>query len=757
MVKTTIAEVKGMTCASCAISVKKAIKNTPGVIETSVNLATNKATISYDPAIVSLEVIFKNVSKTGYSLGFEIEKEDSELKSSKIRLIASLIFLIPLTLIMIPEMMGKLMIPYMDLIDLAISFVLIFVIGFPIVRRAIKSLLHGNTNMDLLITLGTFASFATGVMKVLGVQTANFAFVGGMIMFFNILGKYLEALAKGRASRAIKSLLELSAKTARIIVDGKEVEVEVNALDVGDIMVVRPGEKIPTDGLIVEGETIVDESMATGESMPVTKGVNEEVIGGTVNQLGAVRVKVTKVGENTFLSQLIKLVEEAQGSKVPAQEFADKVTTYFVPIVLVVSLLVFLFWFFFPEGGKAILLWGLHFIPWINPNLNRFSMAIFASVATLVIACPCALGLATPTAIMVGSGLGAKNGILIRNGKAIEIMKDVNAIVFDKTGTLTEGRPRVTDILDFTNDSSGFTMLCSLENLSEHPIARAIVEKGSSEGVTFESVKDFVATPGKGVQGIINGKSYYAHRPGESLTEVAQSNSVNPPGEIVDKPAEEDCRLQKSNRRFKQTIKKLESEGKTVVILSEDNHPICVAGVQDTLKKESKAVIDEINRLGIVPIMLTGDNKQTAQRIAQELGIEKVIAEVLPKDKINVIKSLQTEGMVVAMVGDGINDAPAIKQADVGIAMGSGSDIAIEAGDIVLFRGNIANVPKAIRLSKATFKKIKENLFWALFYNLIAVPLAAMGLLHPIIAEIAMAFSSINVVSNSLRLNKIKL
>jgi Cu+-exporting ATPase len=733
MVKTTTTEVKGMTCASCAISVKKAIINTPGVIEASVNLATNKATISYDPSIVSLEVIFKNVSKTGYSLEFEVQKEDSELKASKRRLIASLILLVPLTVIMIPEMTGKLMIPYMDFIDLALSFVLIFVIGFPIVRRAVKSLLHGNTNMDLLITLGTFASFATGIMKVLGVQTANFAFVGGMIMFFNILGKYLEALAKGRASRAIKSLLELGAKTARIIVDGKEVEVDVNTLDVGDIMVVRPGEKIPTDGVILEGETTVDESMATGESMPVTKGANDEAIGGTVNQLGAIKVKVMKVGEDTFLSQLIKLVEEAQGSKVPVQEFADKVTAYFVPTILVVSLLVFLFWFFFPEEGKAILLWGLRFIPWINPGLNRFSMAVFASVATLVIACPCALGLATPTAIMVGSGLGAKNGILIRNGKAIEIMKDVNAIVFDKTGTLTEGRPAVTDIIDFTNDFSGFKMLCSLEKLSEHPIARAIVEKGSSGGVTFEYVNDFVATPGRGVQGIINGKSYYAQRPNESFTEVSASNSI------------------------KKTIEKLESEGKTVVILSEEKTPICVVGVQDVLKKEAKEVIHEIMKLGIKSIMLTGDNKQTAQKIAHELGIERVIAEVLPRDKVDVIKSLQAEKMVVAMVGDGINDAPAIKQADIGIAMGSGSDIAIEAGDIVLFKGNIANVPKAIRLSKATFRKIKENLFWALFYNLVSVPLAAMGFLHPIIAEIAMAFSSINVVTNSLRLNSFKL
>ena len=732
MAKTTTVEVKGMTCAACALTVKKAIENTEGVIEANVNLATNKATITFDPTSVDLDEIFKNVEKTGYALTFESGEEDAELKKAKNRLIASLFFVIPSFVMMILMMAGNVMIPYMDYINLCIAFVLTFVIGFSVLERAFKALIHGNTNMELLIALGTIASFATGIMAILGLPITNFSYVSGMIMFFYLLGQYLEALAKGRASNAIKSLLELGAKTARIIVDEQEVEVDVSTLDIGDIMVVRPGEKIPTDGKIIEGETTIDESMATGESIPVSKKVGDEVIGGTVNASGLIKVEVTKVGKDTFLSQLVKLVQDAQGSKVPVQEFADKVTSYFVPTVLLISLATFIFWFIFPAAGRHIIVSAATFIPWVNPTLNRVSMAVFAAVATLVIACPCALGLATPTALMVGSGLGARNGILIRNGKAIEVIKDTKYIVFDKTGTLTEGKPRLTDFVDFSSDKTGKTgleVITSLEQFSNHPVAKAIVEGAKEKNIHFHDVTGFKEIPGEGVYGKIDGTEYAAKKPeGNAL--------VGAIGE---------------------TVEAFERQGKTVVVLYKETMPIAVAAVADVIKGDAKKAIAELKEMGFTPVMLTGDNKRTAEAVSKELGIEEYFAEVFPKDKVEVIKSLQAKGNKVTMVGDGINDAPAIKQADVGIAMGSGSDIAIEAGDIVLFNRKLESVVKAVRLSQATFRKIRQNLFWALFYNSIAIPIAALGLLHPIIAEAAMALSSINVVTNSLRLNRVKL
>jgi Cu+-exporting ATPase len=731
--KTTTLGVKGMTCASCAVTVKKAIEKTPGVINSNVNLATNKATFTFDPTLTSVDEIAKNVSKTGYSLELNIGKETDELVLAKKRLIIAIALMIPETILMIIDMVNPLAIPHIDLLSVILAFPLIFVAGFSIIKTAFKALIHGNMNMDLLITIGTLASFATGIMKIAGMNISNFAFIGGMIMFFQLLGKYLEALAKGRASRAVKSLLEWGAKTARIIVDEREVEVDVSSLEIGDVMVIRPGEKIPTDGLIIEGETTIDESMTTGESMPVLKNLNDGVIGGTINQMGSIKVKVTKVGEDTFLSQLIKLVEEAQGSKVPIQEFADRITSYFVPAVLLLSIAVFLLWFFFPDAGRNIITWGAKFIPWINPGLNRVSMAIFASIATLVIACPCALGLATPTALMVSGGLGAKNGILIRNGEAIETMREVDTIVFDKTGTLTAGKPVVADMFDLTENKTGFRLLASLENYSEHPIAKAIVEKAKNEKTELMAVEGFTAIPGTGVRGSIEGKNYFAGKPKEVLNENSSSKELE---DFVDK---------------------LESEGKTVIILKEFDKLICAVGVMDTIKDDSKNLIDMIKTFNIKPVMLTGDNKATANFIARKAGIDTIFAEVLPKDKLDIVKKLQQEGHIVAMVGDGVNDAPAIKQANVGIAMGSGSDIAIEAGDIVLIKGNLANVLKAIKLSRATFRKIKQNLFWALFYNIIAIPIASIGFLHPIIAEIAMAFSSINVVTNSIRLNKVNL
>jgi Cu+-exporting ATPase len=731
MIKKEETNVNGMSCAACAITVKKAIENTPGVISVNVNLATNKATFTYDQSVTSLENIFKNVEKVGYSLSIEKKEELDELKTSRRRLILSIFLLIPLTVIMAFSMFGR-MIPFMDFLDLIFSGLMIFVIGFPVLDRAFKALIHGSLNMDILIAIGTSASYLTGVTKIFGLRITSFSYVGGMIMFFHLLGKHLETLAKGRTTQAIKSLLEIGAKNARIIVDGKEVEVQVSQLDIEDIMIIKPGEKIPTDGIIIEGITTLDESMATGESLPVSKSVGDEVIGGTINQLGSIKVKVTKIGPDTFLSQLIKLVYDAQSSKVPVQEFADKVISYFVPTVLLISFLVFLFWFFFPDAGRAIIIWGSSFIPWINLDLNQISQAIFASVATLVIACPCALGLATPTALIVSSGLGARNGILIRNGTVIQTMKDVNTIVFDKTGTITYGKPELIEFYDFSPDGSGFRILFSIEKLSEHPIAKAIVRKGENEGIEPFFVEGFTAIPGIGIKGRINGKEYIVKKPDKNVSN-------------------------KSGEEISEIIEKIESSGETALVLFQEENILCIAGVGDRIKEEAKEVIEKLKSLHIVPVMLTGDNERTAKSIAKKVGIDIVKAEVLPKDKLQVIKSLQKEGSIIAFVGDGINDAPAIKQANVGIAMGTGTDIAIEAGDIVIVSGNLNNIIKAINLSIKTFRKIRENLFWAFFYNIIAIPVAAVGFLHPVIAEIAMALSSINVVTNSLRLNELKL
>jgi len=560
-------------------------------------------------------------------------------------------------------------------------------------------------------------------------QIESFAMVGSMIMGFHLLGKYLEASAKGRASRAIRSLIELGARTARIIVDGQEVEIPIEQVDPGDIMVVRPGEKIPTDGVIVSGTTTIDESMATGESMPVEKAPGDSVIGATVNQMGLLHVEATRVGNETFLSQMVRLVEEAQGTKVPIQALADKVTGVFVPTVLVIAALVFAVWMIFPETAHDITLWAHQFLPWVNPGLNHISQAVFSTVATLVIACPCALGLATPTALMVAGGLGARNGILIRNGAALQTMKEVDTIVFDKTGTLTEGRPIVTDAIDMTPDATGLALLASLEAGSEHPVAAAVARYAHDREIVLQKVIGTTALPGTGITGTIDSTAYYAGKITPELLAAALPGT-------------------------RSILGRLENEGKTIAVLAQGAQLLMVVAVADTLKTTAPAAIQALRRLGITPVMLTGDNERTARTVAHQAGIDKIYAQVLPADKLAVIKSLQQQGHTVAMVGDGINDAPALKQADVGIAIGSGTDIAIEAGDITLVRGDLEGVVRAVRLARAAFAKIRQNLFWAFFYNIIAIPIAALGLLHPVLAEIAMAASSVNVVTNSLRLNK---
>ncbi len=734
MKKRVTVEVEGMTCASCVLTVKKAIESTDGTSDVDVNLLTNSATFSYDLDITTILDIQKSVKKAGYSLKLNLEEKNKELKNSKKLLLLSIVFLIPILILMVIDMFKIFMFPYMDILETILSIPLTLIVGFNIHKRAFISLFNGVINMDLLISIGTLASLTTGFLKIFGIPISNFSFVGGMIIFFFLLGKYLESLAKGRASKEIRSLLEVGAKKARIIVDNEEVEVKINELDIGDLMVVKPFVKIPTDGLIVKGSTTIDESMVTGESNEVVKKEGDEVIGGTMNGNGRIVVKVTKNQDETFLTNLIKLVEEAQNTKVPVQNLADKITTIFVPSVLIISLLSFLFSYFMYDTSIKILLEASRFLPWINPQLNRISLSIYSSVATLVIACPCALGLATPTAIMVSSGISAKRGIFIRNGEAIQRMKDVTTIVFDKTGTLTYGKPEVVDVIDFTKDEDGFKILASLERYSSHILGKSIVEKYKKDGLDFYDVSEFEEIPGVGVKGKIDGKNYFLGNPKE-ISKI----------------------IKNLDESLMKKIDGFQKEGKSVVLLTDYEKIISMITIRDKLREDAKKLIDELKSMNIKPVLATGDNYSYAKWVKDELGIKEFYAEVLPEDKMKIIKNLQDVGEVVAMVGDGINDAPSLKQADIGIAMGSGTDAAIETGDIILLKGNLSNVIKAIKISELTFKKIKENLFWAFFYNIIAIPLAFFGLLHPIISEMAMAFSSINVITNSLRLNKIKL
>ena len=727
-------DVHGMTCAACAMTVEKTLNKTPGVDSATVNINTEKATIVYDPSVLSLDQAAAAVAKTGYTLvlGQTADNAERKAREAKRQMIAAWAFVLPGIALMILMWTAPLTMRQMTVlhwVELALAAPVIFVVGYPVLRAAFVALFHGNFNMDLLIALGTIASFATGIMKVSGLQVESFAMVGSMIMGFHLVGTYLEASAKGRASQAIRALIELGARSAHIIVDGQEVEVPIEQVDPGDVMVVRPGEKIPTDGTVLSGTTTVDESMATGESLPVEKKPGDPVIGGTVNQMGLVQVEATRVGAETFLSQMVRLVEEAQGTKVPIQALADRVTSVFVPTVLGIAALVFAFWMLFPAVGHSIALWAHTFLPWVNPGLNRFSQAIYAMVATLVIACPCALGLATPTALMVASGLGARNGILIRTGAALQTLKEVDTMVFDKTGTLTTGKPVVTDAVAVTDEPAALSILASLEASSEHPVAAAIVRYATEQGTRPLPAHEVTALPGAGIEAVVNGTRYYAGRSTDAQLEAAA-------------PA------------TRELLTRLEGEGKTVAVLAQDNRILFVAAVSDTLKPTSVSAIRQLRDLGITPVMLTGDNTRTAQMIAEQAGIEQVHARVLPAGKLAVIRQLQQEGHVVAMVGDGVNDAPALKQANVGIAIGSGTDIAIEAGDITLVSGDLDSVVRAVRLSRAAFAKIRQNLFWAFFYNIIAIPVAALGLLHPVLAEIAMAASSVNVVTNSLRLGR---
>ncbi len=734
-------KIDGMSCASCARGLEKTLQNEPGVIEAAVNFAAEKASVKYDKKKTSRSALVELVSGAGYEVideenAFGIKEEKSrpsDRDEAGIRHAAGKMWLaaafagVVMVLMMIH--MFIIPIPGYFVITLILAFPAIFIAGKDTHLGTLRALRRGSANMDTLVTLGSALPYLLSFLQ-FWFPLTTFVEMAASIMALHLVGRFLETKAKGRASQAIKKLLALEAKTARVLENGAEREIPVDELQTGQIMLVHPGEKIPTDGLVVSGQSSIDESMATGESIPVEKQEGDEVIGATINRQGMLQVKASKVGRDTFLAQVVKLVEEAQGSKVPIQEFADKITGYFVPAVLVIALASFTSWLLFPDFHSSLV--GYVNPPWANLAVPNLTLAFMAATAVLVISCPCALGLATPTALMVGSGIGAERGILIRSGEAIQTMKDVKVIAFDKTGTLTRGKPQVTEIAvrnGFT-EREMLSYAAGIEAVSEHPLGAALVERAKDEGIDLTEVSKFKSITGQGVEGIIADKPVLV-----GSRRLMESRQVK-----IDGLAEE--------------MEWMEKEGKTVMLVAVAGKLAGIIAVADTIKDEAIQAVSELEKIGLKTAMITGDNWNTASAIARQIGISKVLAEVLPEGKVAEVKRLQDEFSMVAMVGDGINDAPALKQANVGIAIGTGTDVAIEAADITLVRGDLNSVVSAIKLSRATFNKIRQNYFWAWFYNAVAIPVAFFGLLHPIIGAGAMALSSLNVVLNSLRLKK---
>ncbi|MFP3897791.1 MAG: heavy metal translocating P-type ATPase [Dehalococcoidia bacterium] len=733
--KTTF-RVGGMTCASCVANVEKALAGVPGVISANVNLASEKATVAYLRGEASMTDFKRAVESAGYSVAGEQEEDKVDRDVLKVQMAKRrFVFAIIPSGVGWTLMILSMIVPipgYMLIIAL-LGFPVVFVAGWPTHQASWRAIRHGRANMDVLISLGSVPPYFMGIGALIWGGPSFIEMAMGIVSF-HLLGRFLEIRAKGRASQAIKKLLQLGARTARILVDGGEKEIDIEEVRVGDIMVVRPGEKIPTDGAIVEGQSTVDESMATGESMPVNKQAGDNVIGATINQQGLLKIEATKIGRDTFLSQVVKLVEECQGSKVPIQEFADRVTSYMVPAVLGIALLTGVSWLVFPGFFMRIITWGASFLPWVNPDLGAVTLAILAAIAVLVISCPCALGLGTPTALMVGSGMGAERGILFRRGEALQTMNEVHTIVFDKTGTITRGRPGVTEIVTDSEfeEKEVLFLAAGLEQGSEHPLGRAIVSEARERGLHLTNVEGLEAVTGRGIRGKVDGKRVLV---GNQRLMMESQISFS---------------------RLEKRLAELENEAKTAMLIAVDGRIAGIIAVADTLKNDSARAIAELKEMGLETAIMSGDNQRTAAAIARKVGITRVLAEVLPQDKVAEIRRLQEQVGMVAMVGDGINDAPALTQANVGIAIGTGTDIAIESSDITLVSGELSAVVTAINLSRATFRKIKQNYFFAWVYNGLAIPLAVMGLLHPMVGMAAMTASSLNVVTNSLRLKKTK-
>ncbi len=735
----------GMHCASCSASVEKALSKTAGVSLANVNLPLEEAAVEYDDRQVSLEQLKQVILNTGFQVrelpaeeesGREDSFAEAQRQAGK-RMIIAWILAAAVMALMLVHMHFRLQLFPSHTIHVAVMTALSLAAMLIPARRvyvsAFKSVRHGLANMDVLIALGTVAALLTGPVSLL-IRMEDFSGIAAMIIAFHLTGRYLESRAKGKASAAIRRLMSLGAKTALLWKDNAEREIPISRIEPGDLLIVKPGGKIPTDGEVVEGVSGVDESMATGESLPVTRRPGDRVIGATVNQEGRLIIRATRVGRDTFLAQIVRLVKEAQHSKVPIQVLADRVTAVFVPVVLVLALLTFLAWYLFPT-----LLQGFHsflsgLLPFAPPLAGRLEAALMAAIAVLVIACPCALGLATPTALMVGSGIGAANGILIRSGEALQRMKDIRVMVFDKTGTLTHGKPEVVNVLPLNSDADLVLQLAaSLEQASEHPLAGAVVKAARDKGLQLIPAREFKAEAGRGIRGRLNGRLYLAGSQDYLSAQIKDFNEIVAGVRLQDQPQA------------------------TPVFLADEQALLGVLLIADRVKPEAAEVVAELKRMGITPFMLSGDNEQVASAIAGQCGIEQVLANVLPADKAARVKQLQKELGPVAMVGDGINDAPALKQADIGLAMGQGTDIAMEAADITIVRSDLKALLKAVKLSRATFRKIRQNLFWAFFYNLIAIPLAVGGLLHPVVAEMAMATSSVTVVTNANLLRRIKL
>ncbi|MGY3703359.1 copper-translocating P-type ATPase [Vagococcus martis] len=739
-------DIEGMSCASCSSAVEKAVSKMDGVKEVSVNLAIESMTLLFNPAVTSKEDIINVVSDAGYSaIDREVEKvstdtkEDNKEKHIKVmwkRFISSAIFTVPLLYISMGHMVGLPLPTVIDPMHSPVAFALtqlvltipVIAIGWPFFTVGFKALVKRHPNMDSLVALGTSAATLYSIYGTIQVILGDSSFAMNLyyesaatILTLITLGKYFEAVSKGKTSEAIKTLINLAPKTASVIRDDVEVSIPVEEVVLGDVLIVRPGEKIPVDGDVISGNSAVDESMITGESIPVEKRVGDKVVSASLNKTGSFKFRATKVGQDTTLSQIIKLVEEAQGSKAPIAQLADKVSGVFVPIVIVLAIVSGLLWYFLGQES------------WI--------FALTITISVLVIACPCALGLATPTAIMVGTGKGAENGILIKSGEALETAHQLDTIVFDKTGTITEGKPVVTDVLVFDElrETDILQLTASAEVHSEHPLGQAIVEKAKEMTIDLLSISDFVAIPGQGITVSVDSISYYIGN-----KRLMTEQKIN----LDDK---------------KEAVNRLAQEGKTPMYVATKQKVVGIIAVADPIKPSSIKAITTLKKLGKQVVMLTGDNELTAKAIASQVGIDTVVSEVLPEDKANQVARLQKQGKKVGMVGDGINDAPALAQADIGLAIGNGTDVAIESADVVLMNDDLKSVATAIELSDATMRNIKENLFWAFGYNILGIPVA-MGVLHlfggpllnPIIAGAAMSFSSVSVLLNALRLKRFK-
>ncbi len=692
-----------------------------GVTRATVNLATNKATVEYPSGLITDEILIGAVEKAGYKAQVEVERDldrekelrEKEIRSLKISFIISAALSLPLFLGMFYHMAGIDNILGNGWFQLALATPVQFIIGSRFYKGAYKSLRGGGANMDVLIAMGTSAAYFYSVYNLaIGVHEYYFE-ASAVIITLILLGNTFEAVAKGKTSEAIKKLMGLQPKTARVVKDGVEMDIPIEELAVGDIVVVKPGERVPVDGIIVEGNSSLDESMITGESIPTDKTVGDEVVGATINKFGSFRFEARKIGKDTVLSQIIQLVEDAQGSKAPIQRLADKISGIFVPVVIVIALITFI---------------GFAYIA------GDFNSGLMNAIAVLVIACPCALGLATPTAIMVGTGKGAENGILIKSGEHLESAHKMDTIIFDKTGTITRGEPELTNIISFNGYERDeiLRIAASVERASEHPLGQSIVKKAEEESIELSNPESFMSITGKGLRADFEGKKIL----------------------IGNKKLMEDNNIPIGDRE--EDLLKLQEEGKTAMLLSLDGVLSGIIAVADQIKDTSLRAIKELQKMGLEVYMITGDNQRTAKAIAKEVGITEVLADVLPENKAEAVEGLKAQGKHVGMVGDGINDAPALAAADIGFAIGTGTDIAMEAADITLMSGDLNGVVTAIRLSHRTIKTIRQNLFWAFFYNSIGIPIAALGFLNPMVAGAAMAFSSVSVVTNSLRLKNFK-